>query len=238
MPPKSLFDAAHRPDKLVMPACDECNRGTSTADITASIVSRWRYDISGRERSDHLRLIAQVRMHSPELIKEWTNMSTPDKENAKLHLKKYGAHVPSDAGVVAIGPLTIRQLNLFAHKTVLGLYFEHFRELLPNTGRVSAYWRTKEDFAQGLPPALLEMMRSYGTLEQGKWNAREAFEYRYEVNKKDGLFACLARLRAMLFITGFAAKDASTLLSDQAGDWVKPSELLGKMNEPIFEKRQ
>ena len=82
------------------------------------------------------------------------------------------------------------------------------------------------------------MMRSYGTLEQGKWNAREAFEYRYEVNKKDGLFACLARLRAMLFITGFAAKDASTLLSDQAGDWVKPSELLGKMNEPIFEKRQ
>jgi hypothetical protein len=40
MPPKSLFDNSHRPDKLVMPACTQCNSGTSTADLTAAIISR------------------------------------------------------------------------------------------------------------------------------------------------------------------------------------------------------
>ena len=38
MPPKSLFDGSRRPDKLVMPSCDDCNRNTSTADLTASLV--------------------------------------------------------------------------------------------------------------------------------------------------------------------------------------------------------
>jgi hypothetical protein len=46
MPPKAMFDGSHRPDKLVMPACDECNRRTRTADLTAAIVSRWGYLLS------------------------------------------------------------------------------------------------------------------------------------------------------------------------------------------------
>jgi hypothetical protein len=56
-------------------------------------------------------------------------------------------------------------------------------------------WTTKEDFHNGAPAELLEMMQKYGTLEQGRWNANETFEYRFEVNEKEGLFACLARLR-------------------------------------------
>jgi hypothetical protein len=43
-------------------------------------------------------------------------------------------------------------------------------------------------------------------IQQGKWNARETFEYRFEVNKEDGLFACMARLRGGLFVAGFACK--------------------------------
>jgi hypothetical protein len=39
--------------------------------------------------------------------------------------------------MVSIGSLTIRQLNLFAHKAVLALYFEHFRQPLANTGAFS-----------------------------------------------------------------------------------------------------
>jgi hypothetical protein len=146
---------------------------------------------------------------------------------------------PADAGVAAIGPLTIRQLNLFSHKVVLGLYFEHFRELLPDTGRVCAYWRTKEDIPKGgLPPVLFEMMNQYGTLEQGKWNAREVFEYRFDVNENDGLFACLARLRGGLFVTGFAVKDAKAVVADDGPDWIVPSDLLGMISDPLFEKRQ
>jgi len=235
MPPKALFDSSHRPDKLVMPACDECNRGTSTADLVASVIARWRYPSNAQELEDHHRLLIQVRRQAPEIVEEWSGAI--DKTQARKHLEEQGVPVPSDAGFATIGPLTIRQLNLFAHKVVLCLYFEHFRTLLPQAGRVSAYWRTKEDFAkEGVPKVLLDMMKKYGTLEQGKWNASEIFEYRYEVNKKDGLMMCLARLRGGLFVVGFAAPKADALDSS-AGDWIKPSDLLAMLNNSAFEIR-
>jgi hypothetical protein len=56
MPPISLFDAAHRPDGLVMPACNECNKGTSTADLAVALISRWSTVSSPQERQDHAKL--------------------------------------------------------------------------------------------------------------------------------------------------------------------------------------
>ena len=147
--------------------------------------------------------------------------------------------VPRDVGLVSVGPVTIRQLNLFASKVVLGLYFEYFREFVPNDGRICGFWRSKEDFAKdGIPTPLLDMMQRYGTLEQGRWNEREIFEYRYELNQKDGLFMCLARLRAGLFTCGFAVKDAAVLVEETSPeDWIVPSELLEMVNHPRFAKR-
>jgi hypothetical protein len=236
MPPKALFDSSHRPDRLVMPACGDCNRGTSTADLVASILSRWRYDMAAQEHNDHRKLVAQVRRQAPDIVQEWTQPI--DRAKARAHLEDYGVHVPRDAGFATIGPLTISQLNLFAHKAVLALYFENFRKFLSNEGRVCAYWRTKEDFArEGIPPFLLEMMKRYGTLEQGKWNTRKIFEYRFEINEADGLFACLARLRGALFICGFVASDVGLIVEDVANGWIRPSQLLGTLNDPAFQKR-
>jgi hypothetical protein len=238
MPPKSLFDSSHRPDKLIMPACVECNHGTSTADLVASIISRWRLNLSKREHIDHRRLVARVRERHPELIAEWTSLTALQRFEAKLQLQKYGVPVPQNAGMASIGRLTIRQLNLFAHKAALGLYFEHFRKVLPNEGRVSALWRSKEDFAkEGMPADLFVIMKRYGTLQQGTWNTKEVFEYRYEFNEQDGLFACMAHLRGGLFVAGFAARDAAMVESDPAKDWIRPSDLLGMMSDPRFEKK-
>ena len=61
-----------------MPACDECNGGTSTADLTAAVVSRWDYNSPPQERSDHARLAAQVWRQAPELIAEWTKTMSPN----------------------------------------------------------------------------------------------------------------------------------------------------------------
>ena len=183
----------------------------------------------------------QARMHHPEILAEWTKLNPMDRIRARQHLRKHGVPVPNDAGMATIGPLTIRQLNLFAHKVVLGLYFEHFRVALPDTGRIAAYWRSKEDFARdGLPQALLDMMQRYGTLEQGRWKPAEIFEYRFDINKDDGLFMCLARLRSGLFVTGFALADATKL--EQEADnheiaWIRPSSLLAMLNDPAFSKK-
>jgi hypothetical protein len=239
MPPKSLFDGSHRPDKLVMPACDECNRKTSTADLVAAIVSRWNYNSNEAELQDHRRLVGGVKKNHPDIFREWTSkMDYSERLKKRQHLEKHGVKVPDDAGLVTIGPRTIRQLNLFSYKAVLALYFEKFKKPLLDAGYVSAYWRTKEDFAKdGIPNELLEMMHLYGTLEQGKWTAREVFEYRFNISKDQGLFMCLARLRGGLFVCGFAANDAE-VLQDDPNDWIKPSDLLTMLDDPRFEKRQ
>jgi hypothetical protein len=180
-------------------------------------------NLSKKERADHRRLVGQVRMHHPELLSEWTRLNPLERVQARFHLEKYGVPVPQNAAFASIGPLTIRQLNLFSHKVAVGLYFEHFREVLPNEGRVSALWRSKEDFAKkGVPKDLFVIMKRYGTLQQGKWNARETFEYRFEVNKEDGLFACMARLRGGLFVAGFAAKHATMLPSERSSEAADP----------------
>jgi hypothetical protein len=129
-----------------MPACDACNRGTSAADLAASIVSSWNYYSTLQEDHDHSKLIAQVRKYVPDLMKEWSELAFADpdeKEEARQHLRKYGMHVQHDAAVISIGPVTIRLLNLFAHKAVLALHFEHSERPLSTIGRVCAYWKTK-----------------------------------------------------------------------------------------------
>jgi hypothetical protein len=119
----------------------------------------------------------------------------------------------------------------------VGVYFEHFRKPLPITGKVCAFWRTKEDFARdGIPPKLLEMMPGYGTLAQGHWNARETFEYRFNTSSEVGLFACLAMLRGRLLMAGFAATDASALPPDDT-DWISPADPDMLLNYPRFQKK-
>lgn len=234
MPPMAMFDNSHRPDGLVMPACGTCNDGTRTADLVASIVSRWGY--GQQVTDDHFRLVRRVEKQAPEILKEWQTDISPFE--ARLHLERHGVPVPVGAAFTVIGPETVRQLNLFAHKVLLCLHFEHFKVPLTNAGRVAAFWRTKEDYAaEGLPQFLLDMLREYGTLEQGKWSVREAFEYRFSINTADGLFACLARFRENLFVTGFTATDA-----DKAAEvdthWVKPCELLDVSCTDIFARKK
>jgi hypothetical protein len=240
IPPKAIFDNSHRPDKLVMPACDECNRGTSTADLTASIICRWNYNADRQELSDSSRLVARLRKQCPEAIGEWTKHNRVGRERGRQHLLKHGVPVPIDAGIVSIGKISIRHLNLFAYKIALGLYFQHFQTPLPNSGLVSAIWRTKEDFARsGIPNELLDIFPKYAALQQGRWDTSKDFEYRFDLNENEGIFGCLARFRTGLFITGFAIKNAALLPAEETkdGDWIRPEELLNILVRPEFGRR-
>ena len=219
MPPKSLFDSSLRPDKLVMPACSPCNRATSTSDLVAALVSRWDYHVSEQSHVDHGKLSRQIKIQAPELIVEWTSAKGVRRKQARRHLSKQGFLVPDDAAIVTIGPKTIRQLNIFAHKVVLALYWQHFKTHLTNAGRVAAYWRTKEDFARGVPAQLLELMPKYGDVSQGRWKTADVFEYRYDTGPS-GLLGFIARFRTGLYITGFAVEGFHAVSEDMGGDWI------------------
>ena len=238
MPPKALFDGAHRPDKLVMPSCGECNGGTGTADLVASVIARLVYDLTPAEAEDYRRLAARLRNQAPLIVQEWMETDNPLHQIVgRVHLRRHGVPVPDDAAIVSIGKLTIQQLNLFAHKVVRALFFEHFRKPLSNTGAIWAVWRQKEDLiAYGLPSDMLRLMPNYGALVQGRWSASDAFEYRHAINKQEGLFGFIARFRRGFFVQGFAAEDNSKLPFDLE-DWVQAPDLLTLLETPRFLKK-
>ena len=108
---------------------------------------------------------------------------------------------------------------------------------MPTAGAYCAFWKTKEDFAQhGIPEFLLKLLPKYATLEQGRWNTREVFEYRHAINPDDGIFGFLARLRRGLFVSGFVVRDA-TLLPSRDPDWQTPCDLLTLVDSPRFLKK-
>jgi hypothetical protein len=61
-----LFDAAHRPDGLVMLACDERNNGTSTADLAVALISRWGIsEPSPHEARDDAKFARRIWTQAP-----------------------------------------------------------------------------------------------------------------------------------------------------------------------------
>jgi hypothetical protein len=238
MPPKALFDGKQRPDKLVMPSCAECNKGTSTADLVASVLARHRYHLTTAEADDHRKLAARLRHQAPLIVQEWLEFDNPlSRIIARMHLRRHGVPVPDRAPVISIGKLTIQQMNLFAHKVARALYFEHFRKPLTKTGATWAVWRQKEDvMADGIPSDLLKLMPGYGALIQGKWDTSDEFEYRYAMNEQEGLFGFMARFRHGFFVHGFTVENSSKLTSDFK-DWVQEADLLTLLDTPRFQEK-
>lgn len=237
MPPKALFNGSHRPDKLVMPACGDCNRGTSTADLVASLISRWGRDITDVELSDHNKLAKRIMKQAPALRDEWLSEANNKHfaHRARMHLRKHGVDVSIDDAVVTVGPATIGVLNLFAHKATLALFFEHFKRPLSEEMAYSAYWRTKEDLARGRPEDFLKLLPEYATLTQGRWSTGDIFEYRFGINEAERLFAYYARLRQGLVVWGFAMPADQVDADDE--NWVRPGELLDLVNTERFSKK-
>lgn len=236
MPPKCLFDTDFRPNEMVVPACKQCNRGTATADLLAALVARWgdNSDIAIRR---HNELGAQLRAQAPEIADELTAEFGPNLDRqGRLHLLQYGTPMPLDASIVTVGPRAIRQLNLFAHKATLAFYFCHFGKPLSSSGVYWTQWRTKEDYWKGVPRFLLDMLPRYGTLVQGRRSTREDFEYHFDSNDAEGLFAYLARFRSGLFVTGFVVSDGAQLPPTENG-WTKGGDLLALVPTPEFALR-
>ena len=138
------------------------------------------------------------------------------------HLINHGVHVPLGAGIATIGPLSVGQLNLFAHKVVLALHFAHFRRGLSADGRIFASCFARS----GIPSFFLDLLPRYGTISQGQWDERQTFEYRHALNIEEGLFGCLARFRRSYFVFGFTVDAADVLPESERQEWLRPAEVL------------
>ena len=201
-------------------------------------MSRWSYPAGTREIADLVKLNARARKQAPDLVNEWIGIEPGGWENARRHLRAHGVPVPTEAAIASIGPLTVRQLNLFAHKATLALHFHVFQTAIPAGGGIYSSWRSKEDLAvNGIPQALIEMMPEYTTLIQGKWNLRQTFECRFAKSADDGLFGTIARFRHGFFAVGFTVADWHVLPPHDA-DWVEPAAPTALLDVPAFAIRR
>jgi hypothetical protein len=207
--------------------------------LVVSLISRWGFEQTPYIEADHAKLINQIRIQAPDVLLEWEKAFTPDMQRrGRRHLRRHGVNLSLGTALVTIGPRTIRHLNVFAHKVALALYFEHFKRPLSNNGCVQAFWRTKEDFHQGVPLELINMMGQHNKLVQGRWDTGSTFEYKFDTNKDEGLFGCFVRFRHGLYVLGFALESRDTLSANKElldGGWLAPRELLS--TNPQFSKR-
>jgi hypothetical protein len=107
------LDAAHRPDGFVMPACEECNKGTSTADLAVALISRWGDAGTAQEQLDHAKFAKRVLVQAPSLRDEWLSIADDPAESrrAREHLFRHGVNVPASASLATLGPETVGQLK-------------------------------------------------------------------------------------------------------------------------------
>lgn len=236
MPPKALFDGSHQPDDHVMPSCRNCNNKTSTADLVAAIMTRWDVPPTDAEIRDTIKLNPQISLQAPEIVSEWLEPLGSGLQSAK-HLEMQGVQVPLGAKVIAYGPETIRQLNVFSHKVVLGLYFENTKDVLPPDGAVFSYWRTKEDSQiHQIPKSFTDLLPKFATLRQGNWAVQSTFNYRYNISTCKNLFSCVVNIRGRFSIVGCVVRDIS-MLPDKTG-WARPNTPENLLQDHVFCERR
>lgn len=60
MPPRVMFRGKLRPNELVFPTCEECNKRTSHADLVASFLGRIYPDGNDIDRDDVRRILKGI----------------------------------------------------------------------------------------------------------------------------------------------------------------------------------
>ncbi|MBS9477910.1 hypothetical protein [Ancylobacter radicis] len=237
IPPTALFDNGQRPRDIVIPACDDCNRGSSTADLVIALMSRWSINPTGHEDLDHTHLSRRLSKQAPEIITELTRFDGGvQQKKARRHLESQGVTVPPGFKAVSIGPKTIPYINQFCYKLSAGLYFHHINEILKTPGQIWIRWQTKEDLsASGPMHEFISILPEYNSLSQGKWKTNEIFEYKLYAEKEKLIVAFAARLRSALYIYGIAT--GLPLSRDTSKRWVDAIDLNSIPTTERFSRR-
>ena len=234
MPPRVMFKEKLRLSGLEFPSCRSCNKGTSAADLVASFVARLDADghVEGWQHREVKGLRGMLRQNAPEV---WEELFHPWNGQEVWHRGASGIY-ERKLRVRPNGPLLGAHLGVFAAKMGMALYREHAGSALPSNGVVLAHYFTNAGLAQSSANAILRILPTTATLQQGKQTANEQFAYRYNSDGKSAV-AALARFHKGLFTFTVVTcepvlRRALEEMPDHPGSvLVRPGELLKPMPE-------
>ena len=130
---------------------------------------------------------------------------------------------PNVSPLNANGPILNGHMNIFTVKCSIALHFHLTRNIVPATGAVLVRWFSNHEAAIGKFPAhLLSYFDGGKTLEQGKFNVGDQFEYSSKATKDEMASLHFCAFGRSFSFFGFVYVDDAMVPRDAPGQKFAP----------------
>jgi hypothetical protein len=208
-----MFDGKQRPKGLEFPACKICNNGAKHADLVAAWVGRMFPDAEKEAHKEEIKiLLRSIKNNIPGLLEEMKM----GRGAQKLAMRRLP--VETDGGLLHIGPLVHKYMQVFSLKLGLALHKEVSGNTLPETGGIAVRWFSNyERFVDDFPDQLTKFLGPSKTLVAGKKHVSDQFEYSWNIaeNREFGIYFASFRMSFAVFA---AVAIDPKVISPPAGD--------------------
>lgn len=217
IPAKVMFDGKQRPKGLEFSACEICNNGAKHADLVAAWVGRFYPDPNTNEQKEEIpKLLKAINNNIPGLLQEMKM----GRGAEKLAMRKLPIKI--DGGLLHVGPLLQKYMQVFSLKLGLALHHEVSGKILPETGGIAVRWFSNyEKFTGDFPDQLANFLGPSKTLVAGKKHVSDQFQYAWEIaeNKEFGIY--FASFRMSFAVFGAVALDPKVIAPPAGEDGLK-----------------
>ena len=197
VPAAVMFDGKQRPKGLEFPACEICNNNAKHSDLVAAWIGRLYPDSKTNEHSKDIpKILKGISNNIPGLLEEM-KMGRGAEKLARRKLPE-----ELDVGLVKVGQLAQKYMQVFSLKLGLALHHEVTGNILPKTGGISVRWFTNyEKFTGDFPEELTGFFGSSRTLVAGKNHVSDQFEYAWRIadNREFGIYFASFRMAFAVF---------------------------------------
>ena len=206
-PPKIVFLNKDRPKGLEFPACEDCNKKSSTGDAVAALIFGLTVNINP-ELVEHkvsaIKRFKTVQICAPEVIQE-VLYNRPNRTFEKREVSAVGLD-PQKVKLFSVGPNTRRHLFNFSAKLTVAAYFNETQEIcLPTTEILTHVSLNHQLLKHGLPelPILYEKISS---LKQGIKDTTDQFSYAPVINREERVGHFKFQFNSNAIIHGFISE--------------------------------
>jgi hypothetical protein len=230
MPPIGMFKARSRPNGMEFAACEDCNKGTSGADIVAAFYARLSQSQNPDMLEEAMGLRRKMKQLAPGVSEEFDGPSFTRWQRTPVGILRPMTAIRVD------GPLTKAYLTAFSAKLAMALYREHVGTPLPLDGGVRVAFFLNAGLSKKAGDGMLEKLPLPGTLQQGSFVVPDQFAYRYNYDG-NSIIAGLAGFNSNLHILIVATSNPTFYDFPQFAKhlyFVRPGELRDLLSRKVM----
>jgi hypothetical protein len=212
MPSRILFNRKQRPNDLVFPSCEECNRGSAAIDTLIAWLARSYPDsLDPDERAEVKSIGTSMRSNYPEVASAFYTEQHPPLTPAQRAAVQ-GTTTPVNVD----DPYIHRCIEFFGAKFGLGMHWKLTGTCVPLEGRVYPQWFTNYQAITGrIPGDLFKVFPNPLPLMQGRLHTAGRFEH---ASAQDDIYTThLAIFGQSFIVLAFVSPDGPELSFAESG---------------------